>query len=803
MSPDAVSPTPSSRDVRPWRTPTIVELPKLTQLTLASAIGGGGGTGGGGSTVFGLLLATGLLLGSGACALEREPTLTPEAPHGQVQLLTCHADRVAGTLGCDAPAAVPGQGVLGDQGTVIGLRSSNVSYDGGSEILSADVTVQNLTTGPIGTLDGTTLSSGVSVFFVAGPDATPTGSVQVANPTGTNGTFTGSNQTYFNYAQVLNAFEVSSAVTWEFQFAGGADAFTFTVLVAADLPSLGTIQAWNVEPGFGAPTWRGIGGWGSDGIFATGDFGMNYIHENGVWRAINDPAANFQANPGRIAVGPDGKVAMIGNDGGSNIVKHWDRSGWQTLAPPSGTPTGVAFAYNAIFVATTSSLFRRTSSGWDDIGLPAGTSSLRGAWTIGALLVVQSNNGKLWVWDEVYTEIGSPGPGQPNTGNLILFGPDTSTLWSVSDASLDPTVRFYDGSGWSNQTLPQGPSSGVYPQSGTGTSATSAFITAQGLGQGWVFHWNGSAWVTDTSVPSSFPGGIWARDDGDITMTWGHGTVAQRDGAGNWTTRLGTGGGRSTWITGDGTAFMAMSGGQLRKFNGTTWAALGHTLNNVNTVWASGPDDAWVTGFDYFIAHYSGGVITSEFMDFTIGVGVGGSGPSDVWAVGNSGTISHWDGVAWDQVQNCSVTCEMLWGVYAASPTFAVAVGSNSTILIWNGTSWSAATSPVGVNLRSVHGSSANNVWAVGEGGIIIRWNGSSWSQVSSGGATEQLNGVWAVGPNEAYAVGEGGNILRWNGSAWQFQSVAGINGSYPLKGVSVRGSRGFIAGERSFRGRY
>jgi hypothetical protein len=286
-------------------------------------------------------------------------------------------------------------------------------------------------------------------------------------------------------------------------------------------------------------------------------------------------------------------------------------------------------------------------------------------------------------------------------------------------------------------------------------------------------------------------------------MTWGHGTVAQRDGAGNWTTRLGTGGGRSTWITGDGTAFMAMSGGQLRKFNGTTWAALGHTLNNVNTVWASGPDDAWVTGFDYFIAHYSGGVITSEFMDFTIGVGVGGSGPSDVWAVGNSGTISHWDGVAWDQVQNCSVTCEMLWGVYAASPTFAVAVGSNSTILMWNGTSWSAATSPVGVNLRSVHGSSANNVWAVGEGGIIIRWNGSSWSQVSSGGATEQLNGVWAVGPNEAYAVGEGGNILRWNGSAWQFQSVAGINGSYPLKGVSVRGSRGFIAGERSFRGRY
>jgi len=39
---------------RAWQNPTIVELPKLTELTLQSGgpIGGGGGTGGGGSTVF-------------------------------------------------------------------------------------------------------------------------------------------------------------------------------------------------------------------------------------------------------------------------------------------------------------------------------------------------------------------------------------------------------------------------------------------------------------------------------------------------------------------------------------------------------------------------------------------------------------------------------------------------------------------------------------------------------------------------------------------------------------------------------
>jgi hypothetical protein len=35
---------------RPWQTPELTELPKLTDLTLISGIPGGGGTGG--STVF-------------------------------------------------------------------------------------------------------------------------------------------------------------------------------------------------------------------------------------------------------------------------------------------------------------------------------------------------------------------------------------------------------------------------------------------------------------------------------------------------------------------------------------------------------------------------------------------------------------------------------------------------------------------------------------------------------------------------------------------------------------------------------
>lgn len=43
---------PAIRPRRSWIRPAVTELPKLTDLTLASPIGGGGGIGGGGSTVF-------------------------------------------------------------------------------------------------------------------------------------------------------------------------------------------------------------------------------------------------------------------------------------------------------------------------------------------------------------------------------------------------------------------------------------------------------------------------------------------------------------------------------------------------------------------------------------------------------------------------------------------------------------------------------------------------------------------------------------------------------------------------------
>lgn len=52
MNENMIPPAAGPGTKRPWSAPAIVELPRLTELTLQSFIPGGGIPGGGGSTVF-------------------------------------------------------------------------------------------------------------------------------------------------------------------------------------------------------------------------------------------------------------------------------------------------------------------------------------------------------------------------------------------------------------------------------------------------------------------------------------------------------------------------------------------------------------------------------------------------------------------------------------------------------------------------------------------------------------------------------------------------------------------------------
>src|SRR3989441_929649 len=175
-----------------------------------------------------------------ACS-DRSPNGPTNPPTASGRLVTCQADVRAQTLRCDMPSAsVTGSGtsgiaaevILGGQGRYVQLRSSNVSYDASTEVFQADVTVQNLTPLMLGTPDGSTVT-GVKVFFHSGPSVVSgTGAVSVANADGV-GTFTGTNQPFFLYNEILPKGQVSAAKTWQWAVPTTVGRFTFEVLVDA------------------------------------------------------------------------------------------------------------------------------------------------------------------------------------------------------------------------------------------------------------------------------------------------------------------------------------------------------------------------------------------------------------------------------------------------------------------------------------------------------------------------------------------------------------------------------------------
>ncbi|MDH3479917.1 MAG: Ig-like domain-containing protein [Gemmatimonadota bacterium] len=189
------------------------------------------------------LALTLVLLGAGACGdepLPTDPTAPPDALALLPQVIACRADVVAATVACERPTEDPTPGLalavtLGGQGIFVQLTSDNVSYDG-SLVFQADVTVQNLIGQALATTDGTTVDpDGVRVFFHSGPTVPGgTGTVTVANADGT-GTFTGTNQPYFQYDELLATGATSAAKTWEWAVQPSVTTFDFEVYVTGEV----------------------------------------------------------------------------------------------------------------------------------------------------------------------------------------------------------------------------------------------------------------------------------------------------------------------------------------------------------------------------------------------------------------------------------------------------------------------------------------------------------------------------------------------------------------------------------------
>jgi len=179
------------------------------------------------------ILACVALCALAACS-DRSPTASAPAPSPRVTVMfDCSVTVATRAVRCaEAQPRTLARGDLILGGGYVQLTSQNVHYDG-YQAFTFDVAVRNLIPQKIGTTDGTTIAAdGVRAFFSSGPTVTAGSGTITVVPDG-YGAFTGPNQPYYEYAQILATNAQSGFHTWTLNMPPTVTNFAFTLYVSA------------------------------------------------------------------------------------------------------------------------------------------------------------------------------------------------------------------------------------------------------------------------------------------------------------------------------------------------------------------------------------------------------------------------------------------------------------------------------------------------------------------------------------------------------------------------------------------
>jgi|GEM_PF-1479762 len=134
-------------------------------------------------------------------------------------------------------------------------------------------------------------------------------------------------------------------------------------------------------------------------------------------------------------------------------------------------------------------------------------------------------------------------------------------------------------------------------------------------------------------------------------------------------------------------------------------------------------------------------------------------------------------------------TTSVLWDVYATSAINAWAVGNNATVLKWNGTTWTSHTLPGGIVSQrfGVWASATTStvyVCGITTGSQLHKYDGTTWTNetAATGWGTGSMRSVWGSSDNDVWITGGAnggvGRVFRYNGSTWVNRN-AGISNTY------------------------
>lgn len=253
-----------------------------------------------------LLLVAGLAAGCSDAPTRPLASGTPPAGppvRTDVLRLTCTVVTQTRTMTCGAAATAPvtsADRIIGGQDTYVRLASTSSAYDAGTQTFQTGVTVQNLVQSEVGTPDGSTVE-GVTVFLESDPVTVEgTGTVTVANADG-RGTFTGADQPYWLYNQILEPYEISTVRTWVFSVPTTVLRFTFTAYVSAPMVNEAAPLLDAVWTGATSTAWSSAGNWAQGAVPGTGS--VVAIPSDALLASTNYPQLSADVTVGSLRVG--------------------------------------------------------------------------------------------------------------------------------------------------------------------------------------------------------------------------------------------------------------------------------------------------------------------------------------------------------------------------------------------------------------------------------------------------------------------------------------------------------------------
>jgi hypothetical protein len=271
---------------------------------------------------------------------------------------------------------------------------------------------------------------------------------------------------------------------------------------------------------------------------------------------------------------------------------------------------------------------------------------------------------------------------------------------------------------------------------------------------------------------------------------------------------------------------------KLFVFNGVTWTETKVTINGKSYLPLF--TDMYVFGMlqeEYWAC--SGNIIyhgkkdkVDEFRLDQIGVmnyPIDGAirccwGPSstDMFFVGDTGTIFHYDGVNWTKFPK--PTTKNLRSVWGTSHNDVWATGFNSSkgesvLIHFDGTAWTEDSfsstgnaTDWGIGTVWTTDSASHKVVVIAGSSVFRKTDNGSWrgdsDKVGNKLGPNSYIGIGALGnsSNDLFAIGGWGFISHWNGKSWhQYESFYDYsNSNYGPGGASMRGNTICIVGVKS-----